>query len=196
VVSLEGADLRRGSAYEEVRAGARVEAIELRRRRRVQVGELVSLVFENRDTLRAAAEEAVRGERIEAPDEVAAEANRFSALLPGPEGLAASLYLDVADPSELAGLADEVGAIAASVQLEVAGHPVAAEPLHSRVAAPAAYLRFPLDPAAREAWLEGAPVRVTISHPRSGAAAVLSDEQRAALAADLRQGGSPGSDPP
>jgi len=97
-----------GAEYERARAGARAEAIELRRRRRVHVGDLVSLVFENRQTLRAAAEESLRAERAEDPAAAAEEARRFTALLPEPGGLAASLYVDLADASELAGLVGDV----------------------------------------------------------------------------------------
>jgi hypothetical protein len=187
-MGLDATDLRAGAEYEAARSGARVEAIELRRLRRLHLGELLSLVFENRDTLRAAAEEALRAERVVEPSSVSAEAARFAALLPQRGALAASLYLDVDDPSELAGLTPDLPAIAASVRLEVAGSAAAAEVLDSQVPSPAAYLRFPLNEAQREAWLEGAPVRLLCEHPRCTAAVALSDEQRATLAADLRDG--------
>lgn len=193
MTSLHSADLRIAADYERARPGARAEAIELRRLRRIQVGDLVSVVFENHETLRAAAEEALRADRVDQPEEVAAEASRFAALLPQPGGLGASLYLDVADPSELAGLDADLAGIAASVRLEVAGVPAFAEVLPNQAGAPAAYLRFSLSDAQRDAWLEGAPVRIAVSHPRGAAATALSDEQRAALALDLRSTGAPSS---
>lgn len=189
---LQAADLMAGADYERARAGSRAEAIDLRRRRRVHLGELLSLVFENRETLRAAAEEALRADRIADASEVASEAARFGALLPVPGGLAASLYPEVADPAELAGLAEDLAAIAAAIRLEVAGAAAVTEVLPSEVPTPAAYLRFGLTAAQREAWLEGAPVRLAVSHPRCSAAAILSDEQRAAISADLRAGAGGG----
>jgi len=189
---LQAGDLRVGAGYERVRMGARAEAIELRRRRRIRLGDLLTLVFENRETLRAAAEEGLRAERAEEPAAVAAEASRFQALLPPAGGLAASLYLELADPAELAGLAGDLEGIATAVRLEVAGEESGAQVTSSQVTAPAAYLHFSLSAAQRESWLEGAPVRLSVSHPRYSAATDLSDEQRAALALDLRQGGSSG----
>ena len=56
-MSRDSRDLRVGAAYERARADARSDAIELRRRRRVDLGDLVSVVFESRETLAAAAEE-------------------------------------------------------------------------------------------------------------------------------------------
>jgi hypothetical protein len=185
-MGLDAADLRLGAEYEAGRGGARGAATERRRLRRLQLGGLLSVVFENRDTLRAAAEEALRADRIDEPSAVSAEAARFAALLPARGGLAASLYLDVDDPSELAGLTPELPAIAAAIRLEVADSATAAEAVPAQVPVPAAYLRFPLTAAQREAWLEGAPVRLLCDHPRCTASVALSDEQRAALAADLR----------
>ncbi len=185
-MGLEAADLRAGREYEAVRGTARAQAIERRRLRRLHLGDLLSLVFENRDTLHAAAEEALRSERVGEPSAVSAEAARFAALLPPRGGLAASLYLDVDDASELGGLTPELPEIAATIRLEVAGSAVQPEVLGSQTPAPALYLRFPLSPTQREAWLEGAPVRLLCDHPRVSARVVLSDEQRAALAADLR----------
>jgi hypothetical protein len=185
-MGIEAADLRAGRDYEAVRGAARADAIERRRLRRFHLGELLSLVFENRDTLRAAAEEALRAERVDEATAISAEAARFAALLPPRGGLAASLYLDIEDASELGGLTPELPAIAAAVRLEVAGSAAAPEVLGSQAPTPALYLRFPLSPAQREAWLEGAPVRILCDHPRCSASLALSDEQRAALAADLR----------
>ncbi len=183
---LRVADLMVGPEYEEARPGSRAEAIDLRRRRRVHLGELLSLVFENRETLRAAAEEAVRADRVVDPVEVAAEVARFGALLPVAGGLAASLYPEIADAAELAGIAADLAGMAAAVRLEVGGEAALTEVLPQEVPTPAAYIRFTLTAAQIEAWLEGAPVRLSVSHPRCTAAAMLSDEQRAAVAADLR----------
>ncbi|HXZ99678.1 MAG TPA: DUF3501 family protein [Candidatus Binatia bacterium] len=195
MAGLRAEDLRVGAAYDRNRAEARAESIELRRRRRVQIGGLVSIVFENRDTLRAAAEEGLRAERLEGAAEVAAEAGRFQSLLPAPGTLAASFYLEVSDPHDLTGLSPDLDGLAAGVYVEVAGARTAGEVAPSPAPSPAAYLRFPLTTAQREAWLEGAPVRVGVSHPRCTATVDLSDEQRAAVAVDLRTGPGAGGRP-
>ena len=188
-MSLGPDDLRVGTAYELARGEARALAIEHRRRRRVDLGDLLSLVFESRETLLAAAEESLRADRIEEPERVAGEAASFRALLPPPGDLAASLYLEVSDAADLAPLLGELEAIAESVHLEIDGTRSQATllPLEARGerAAPAAFLLFSLTDSQREAWREGARVRLGVAHPRCSASTELSDEQRAAIAVDL-----------
>ena len=188
-MSLDPRELRVGPAYEAARGEARAEAVGLRRRRRVDLGDLVSVVFESRTTLVAAAEEALRAERIEDPARVPAEAGGFALLLPPEGGLAASLFLEVADPAELAAALSDLDGLAESVHLEIDGDQVPATvlPLGAAAegAAPVAYLRFALTPSQREAWIEGARVRLRATHPRYSVSTELSDEQRAAIATDL-----------
>lgn len=188
---LRAGELRVGADYESARQDRRAEAIELRRRRRVGLGDLLSLVFENAQTLRAAAEEALRAERLEGEESVAAEAARWQPLLPAAGQLAASLYLEVADAARLGALAADLAAIAATVYLEVDARrspaliATPAGPAAESLPAPAAYLRFELTESQSEAWREGARVVLGVAHPRCAATTELSDEQRAAVAQDL-----------
>ena len=188
-MSLDPRDLRVGASYERARADARSDAIELRRRRRVDLGDLMSVVFESPETLAAAAEEALRSERIEDAEGVKEEAGRFGLLLAPVGGLAATLFLEVSDAAEMASVLPELEGIAESVQLEVDGShvPATAFPFHAAAtgAAPVAYLRFELSASQREAWIEGARVLLRVAHPRYAVSTELSDEQRATIAADL-----------
>jgi len=178
-----------GATYEHARAEARSAAVELRRRRRVDLGDLLSVVFENRVTLAAAAEEALRAERIEDPERVEEEAGRFGLLLPPPGGLAATLFVEVSDAAEMASVLPELEGVAESVQLEIDGSRVPATVFPfsaaSGGAAPVTYLRFDLTASQREAWIEGARVLLRVTHPRCVTSTELSDEQRAAIVADL-----------
>jgi hypothetical protein len=188
-MSLDSRDLRVGASYERARAAARSDAIELRRRRRVDLGDLVSVVFESRETLAAAAEEALRSERIEDPEKVDEEAGRFGLLVPPGGGLAATLFLEVSDAAEMASVLTDLEGVAASVQLEIDGSRVPASAFSFTAAAadaaPVAYLRFELTASQREAWIEGARVLLRATHPRYSVSTELSDEQRATIAADL-----------
>ncbi|MGD0448525.1 MAG: DUF3501 family protein [Candidatus Dormibacteria bacterium] len=188
-MSLDPRDLRVGAAYESSRADARSDAIGLRRRRRVDLGDLMSVVFESRETLAAAAEEALRSERIDDPEKVAEEAGRFGLLLPPAGGLVATLFLEVSDAAELASVLTELEGVAESVQLEIDGShaPATVFPFSPAAggAPPVAYLRFELTASQREAWIEGARVLLRVAHPGYSASTELSDEQRAAIASDL-----------
>ena len=88
-----------------MRGDERRRIAELKRFRRVHLGETLALVFENRDTIRSTLEEALRTERIDDPDRVAGELAAFNAVVPAPGELAAVLFLEVADPADLAAAA-------------------------------------------------------------------------------------------
>ena len=179
--------VRAGATYEEVRPEARRSIAELKRGRRVTLGRELVLVFENRDTVRAALEETLRAERITDPKRVATEAEAFSALTPDGGELAAVLFLAVSDPADLATAAARLEGVERAVYLEVAGRRVDGTVDETAFEAEAAAfpVRFHLDQAAREAWLGGANVRAGVEHPALSVTADLDDDQRRAVAEDL-----------
>ena len=63
-------DLISPAEYERQRETFRRRIIELKRRRRIAIGDLVTLVFENRDTIQFQIQEMVRAERIVDPAKV------------------------------------------------------------------------------------------------------------------------------
>jgi len=181
-------EIRTGPEYEAARAQSRRDVAELKRHRRVELGTLLSLVFENRETIRSLIEEVVRAERITDAESVEREVAAFNTVVPPSEQLEATLYVEVADPAELAPRLEELQGIEAAVFLEVAGRRVRGTPrpfTHGDEAAPAYYISFALDRSQREAWLSGAPVAAGIDHPAVRTTVTLDDEQRRSLAADL-----------
>jgi hypothetical protein len=182
-------DVRPPAAYEPVRDRARRQVIELKRSRRVALGELITLVFENRETVRGVVEELLRAERIEDPERIAEELAVFNELIPGERELSATMFLEITDPAELAARLGGLAGIEAAVHLEVGGSRVEQvhEPGRSRDDRTSSvhYLRFRLDPAQRAAFLSGEPVALVADHPGYAARAVLSEAQRGALSADL-----------
>ena len=181
-------DVRVGAAYEPARAAERHRIAELKHSRRIPLGDTLALVFENRDTIRSTLEEALRTERIDDPDRVAAEISAFNAVVPEAGQLAALLFLEVADPADLPAAAAALEAIEHGVFLEVGGTRIRATP--EEVAppgesVPAHYLRFSLEPDQRAAIREGSPVTVGVEHPNLTVSVPLDEEQRRAIAADL-----------
>jgi hypothetical protein len=193
IVTPEGSvqldlDVRAGADYEYVRGEERHRIGELQRVRRVRLGETVTLVFENRETIRSTLEEALRTERIDDPERVAAERAAFDAVVPPRGELAAMLFLEVADPADLAAAAAAIEGIEHTVFLEVAGArvrgvPEAVAPPGER--APAHYLRIALEPGVRAAVLSGAAIAVGADHPNLTVLVQLDEEQRQAIVADL-----------
>jgi hypothetical protein len=186
---LTVADVRPPATYEPVRADARRKVIELKKHRRVALGDLVTLVFENRETIRGVVEELLRAERVEDPQRIADELAVFNELIPGENELSATMFLEITDAAELATRLSSLGGIESKVRMEIDGSPVESifEEGRSRDERTSSvhYLRFRLDDAQRSTLLQGAPVRVLADHEAYSADVVLTEEQRNALAADL-----------
>jgi hypothetical protein len=78
-------DIKNLHEYELERPVFRQRVIEVKKKRRIPLGPLMTLVFENRDTVRFQVQEMVRIERIARPDRVQEEVDVYNELLPGPE---------------------------------------------------------------------------------------------------------------
>jgi hypothetical protein len=188
-------DLR---AYERVRDDYRQRVMALKRRRRVPLGPIATVVFECWDTVRFQVQEMARAERIATDEGIQHELDVYNRLLPAPGDLSATLFLELTSEADLRhwlprlvgierALALEVGAPGAGPQAVVASEPEAshAESLTRETVTPAVhYLRFPFDGAAR---LRSAtePVALAARHPEYEARTPLDDAVRAELLADL-----------
>ncbi|HEY6974272.1 MAG TPA: DUF3501 family protein [Nitrospiraceae bacterium] len=83
--------------YERQREEFRSRIIELKKRRRISVGPLITLVFENRDTLQFQIQEMIRVEHILDPAKVREELDVYNALLPMPGELSATLLIEIVE---------------------------------------------------------------------------------------------------
>jgi hypothetical protein len=90
-------DLR---AYERERAEFLASVIELKKRRRIPVGPFVTLLFENARTIRFQIQEMARAEKIISDEGIETELRIYNPLIPDPEHLAATLFIELT--SELA----------------------------------------------------------------------------------------------
>jgi hypothetical protein len=94
-------DLLSFEDYERERDSLRSRIIALKQRRRISVGPLLTLVFENRDTLRFQILEMIRVERIVDPVKVQEELDVYNALLPSREELSATLLIEITDEAKM-----------------------------------------------------------------------------------------------
>jgi len=181
-------EVRVGAAYDTERADSRRRVAELKRFRRVHLGDALALVFENRDTIRSTLEEALRTEHVEDPAQVEDEIAAFSAVVPEPGDLAATLFLEVDDPADLNATLLRLDGAEDSVFIEVAGKRVRGVPeevFPRGESVLAHYLRFSLEPDQREAILRGSPIAVGTDHPACATTVQLDEEHRQAIARDL-----------
>ena len=182
-------DIRTAADYEGAREAERRHLVDVMRHRRVHLGSVLSLVFENRETVRGAVEEAVRVERIADETAIASEVEAFNRLVPADGELSASLYLEVSDPALLPDRAAALSGIETAIRLSCGTETVTAtaNAVQTELGPPAVWqLRFPVSAPQREAWLAGGDVLIAVDHPACQAETVLTAEQREALAADLR----------
>lgn len=122
-------DLIPQAEYERRRQDYRQRIIQLKQRRRISVGEHVTLVFENRETLQFQIQEMLRVERITEPDKIQDELDVYNAMLPGDGELSATLLIEITDEARMKELLDAFKGIdqGRTVALRAGGEAVFAE---------------------------------------------------------------------
>ena len=188
------ADLR---AYERERQDFRAHVIELKQRRRVALGPFVTVVFENRDTIRFQIQEMARVERLLTDEAIEIELRTYNPLVPEPGELAMTLFIELTTDADLrAWLPKLVGIEQALVlrigegddRIDVAATPEeahAANLTRDEITASVHYLHFRLSADQIEAVAEG-PVTLALTHPEYDHATPLGDETVQELLTDLR----------
>jgi hypothetical protein len=189
------ADLR---AYEREREDFRAHIIELKKRRRVAVGPFVTLLFENRDTIRFQIQEMARIEKIISDEGVQSELDVYNPLIPEPGSLAATLFIELTSKDELLAWLPKLVGIEQAAELRI-GAPSSdgrtsvgarPDPEHEKqltretITASVHYLHFDLTPREIEGFAAG-PVSVAITHPNYAYCAELGETSRKALLRDL-----------
>jgi hypothetical protein len=182
-------DIKGPALYAGIRDDYRKRVIEMKRDRRVIIGDRVSMVFENRHTLTLQVEEIVRTEGLTTDEQIGSEIAVYNDLMPTETSLAATLFIELppdADPyvalRALVGLDEHV-------VLHIGPHAVRAEFEPGRSTADkisaVQYLRYPLAADAKAALLApGTRVAIEIDHPNYTHRVDCSEAMRASLAAD------------
>ena len=179
------------ASYELERPTSRPRVIALKRHRRVGVGPVVSMVFENRDTVRFQVQEMMRAERIVGAERVQEELDIYNQLLPGENELSATLLIEVSDRSVLRQVLDSFIGVdrGGTTYLEVDGQDVEGEYEGGRSnevqVSAVHYVRFALTPAQSAAVRSGSPVALRIDHADYHHRVELGPDVREQLAADL-----------
>jgi len=182
-------DIKGPVLYGPIRDDYRKRVIELKRSRRVLIGDRVSLVFENRHTLSVQIEEICRAENLTRDEQIESEIAVYNQLMPTQDSLSATLFIEL--PQEVdpyVALKDLVG-LDEHVVLHIGPHAIRAafEPGRStddKISA-VQYTRYPLSPEARAALLTpGTPIAVEIDHPNYRHRVECPEDTRASLAAD------------
>lgn len=179
------------AAYDAKRDDIRKHMIEVRRRRRVQIGPRVSLGFENRETVIYQVHEMLHAERISEPARIEEELATYNDLLPNQNELSATLFIEVPDAAVIRETLNLMIGVDELVRLRLGDWRGTgqSEPGRSTLEKTASvhYVRFPLGAKGaqrlREASLED--VEFEIDHPHYTARTGLHDAQLKELQADV-----------
>jgi hypothetical protein len=191
VTPLAAADIPPLEVFEATREELRARVIAHKAPRRVAVGDRVTLLFEDRETIRWQILEMCRVERTREPAAVAQEIAVYNELIPGPGELSATLFVEITEPGRIRSELDRLLGIDDCVWLELGTRRVKAKfdtrQLEEDRISAVHYLRFALSPADVAAFQDGAtPVALRVDHPAYRERALLSPETRASLGVDLR----------
>jgi hypothetical protein len=187
-------DLR---AYERERDDFRREVIALKRRRRVQLGEFLTLLFENGQTIRFQIQEMARVEKLLTDEAIETELRVYNPLVPGPGQLCATLFVELTSKEALMEWLPKLVGIETAVGLRLADGtvvPAVVDEDHRKqltreeITASVHYVRWDLTPAQVDAFAAG-PVRLVVDHPNLRLTTELRPDTAAELLGDLREGG-------
>lgn len=188
------ADILDAREYERHRAEMRAKVIDLKTRRRVAIGTIITITFENRETMQYQIQEMARVERIITDDGIQEELDAYNPLIPEPGELCATLFVELSSDDQmrewlprLVGLENSVrivlpalsgpeGTVRGVVRAEHA-----AQLTRDEVTAAVHYLTFQFSSAQVAAFTDGTVLE--IDHPAYREAAELS----AATVAELRR---------
>ena len=189
-------DLR---AYERERPELQQRVFDAKRLRRVALGPIMSLVFENVLTVRYQIQEMARVEKLTTDAQILDELRVYNPLIPDPGELSATLFLELTDEGALREWLPKLVGIERALVLRLKGSAAGgeyevrslpeeghAEQLtRDDVTASVHYIRFVLSPAQVEAFGSG-PVALASDHPAYEVEVELSAETRQELLGDLR----------
>jgi hypothetical protein len=105
--------------YERVRKERIRKIVEVKKRRRLELGERLTLLFENRDTVLHQVQEMVYLDRLEKPEQIQREIEVYSTLLPCNGKVKATLYINAKDFDDLSWVFKNLAKIYNSVYLKV-----------------------------------------------------------------------------
>lgn len=187
------ADLRE---YERGRTDFRNEVIALKKRRRIHVGPVVTLLFENRTTILFQIQEMARAEKILSDEGIQTELDIYNPLIPEPGHLATTLFIELTDDGEMREWLPKLVGIERHIVLRLGEGPSAVEVrctvdadhekqlTRDEVTAAVHYVHFELTPEEVDAFRAG-PVTLVVDHPAYGYETPLDADNVAELLADL-----------
>ena len=178
--------------YARERTAFRAKVMEHKKRRTVQLGEHVTLQFEDELTIRYQVQEMLRIERIFEAAGIEGELEAYNPLIPDGGNWKATMLIEYPEADERRRMLARLRGIEARVWVQVAGcervFAIADEDLereNEEKTSAVHFLRFELTAAMRERLRRGAGLALGVDHPEYLASVEALPEVRDALGADL-----------
>ena len=181
-------------AYERERDDLRRQIIDLKRLRRVALGPIMTMVFENTVTMRWQVQEMARAERMMRDEQIAHEVETYNQLIPDAGELSSTLMIELTSERELrewlprlVGIEHHI-AVVLPAGTRVVGAPSEEDELRltrDDITAAVHFLKFRFSSSDVEMFASG-PVHIVVDHPDYDQDVLLTPEQHAQLLSDLR----------
>lgn len=188
---LTNGDIKDLREYERERDAFRAEIIALKKKRRIPVGDIMTMVFENTATMRFQIQEMARAERMLRDEQIAHEIETYNALIPETGELSATLFIELDDDEALAYWLPRLTKVQDYLAVVVVGDVVKAREEDAErltreesITTTVHYVKFTFTPEQQQAFTDG-PVRIVVDHPEYQADVTLTDEQRDELVGDF-----------
>ncbi|HTO06741.1 MAG TPA: DUF3501 family protein [Myxococcota bacterium] len=178
------------TAYERIRPEFLARTIARKRPRRISVGDRLTFIFENRDTVLFQIQEMLRAERTVKEEKIEDELAVYNELVPGANELSATLMIEIPEMKQIRAELDRLIGIDEHVSLEVGGERVRAsfdrKQFESDRISAVQYVRFPLGPTLACRFCDRkVEVALRVDHPNYRESTALTGESRESLIGDL-----------
>ena len=184
-------DLR---AYERIREESRAISIETKRKRRIGLGTVVTVMFENRHTMGSQSQEMIRSEKSMHDEQVMEELNAYNPLIPEPGQLSATLFIELTSEEQMREWLPKLVGIESSMLIKLSdGTQVrcitdeahAEQLTRDYVTAAVHYVRFEFTPEQVEKFAAGG-AQIACDHPAYQQSVSLQSSTVTELLNDLR----------
>lgn len=188
------ADIADVREYDRGREAFRATVMETKRKRRLSFGAIITLMFENRDTMLLQIQEMARVEKLTTDDEIQVEIDTYNPMIPEPGQLTATVFLELTSDHQMREWLPKLVGIERSFAIvlpsgdrvrSITEEAHAGQLTREETTAAVHYIRFEFTPEQVESFATG-PVRVDIEHPDYLEVVQLSESTHTELLTDLR----------
>jgi hypothetical protein len=189
---ITAGDLMSVEAYAKVRKERRAGLVQRKKLRRLEIGPVCSMHFENYESMWFQVQEMLYIEKG-GPEQIPGELAAYNPLIPKGTELVATVLFEIDDPDQRKAMLSRLGGVEETAFIEIGPERITGVPEADQdrttaegKASSVQFIHFPFTPKQIEAFRKpGARILVGFGHPHYGHIAVMPESVRAALAEDF-----------